>query len=98
MEVEGYLLGHPGIAQVAVVGLPDERLHEVGVAYVVPKPGARLAPHDVIAYCRGKIAGFKVPRHVLLVEELPMTSSGKVQKAKLREAAKRQLAGGPPQA
>lgn len=92
MEVEGVLLGHPGIAQAAVVGLPDARLHEVPVAYVIPKSGARLTSEDVIAYCRGKIAGFKVPRHVLLVEELPMTSSGKIQKAKLREAAKEQLA------
>jgi fatty-acyl-CoA synthase len=94
MEVEGYLLGHPAIQQVAVVGLPDARLHEVPVAFVIPKPGAALTAEDVLAYCRGKIASFKAPRHVLLVQELPMTSSGKIQKAKLREAAQVRLLGG----
>jgi fatty-acyl-CoA synthase len=88
MELEGYLLGHPAIQQAAVVGLPDDRLQEVPVAFVIPKPGAALTAEDVLTFCRGKIASFKVPRHVLLVEELPMTSSGKIQKAKLREAAK----------
>ena len=98
MEVEGYLLGHPGIQQVAVVGLPDPRLHEVPVAFVIPKAGAALTPEDVLAFCRGKIASFKAPRHVLLVQELPMTSSGKIQKAKLREAAKERIPARPPAA
>ncbi|HEX7928022.1 MAG TPA: AMP-binding protein [bacterium] len=91
MEVEGYLLGHPDIQQVAVVGLPDARLHEVAVAYVIPKSAGKLTPQGLIEYCKGKIASFKVPRHVVLVEELPMTSSGKIQKAKLRDAAKQQI-------
>lgn len=91
MEVEGYLLSHPDIHQVALVGYPDERLGEVPVAFVQPVPAAGLEPDAVIAHCTGRIASFKIPRHVLLVEEFPMTSSGKIQKAKLRELALEQI-------
>ena len=94
MEVEGYLLGHPGIREVAVVGAPDERLGEVPAAFVQPEPGAKLTPGEVTAHCKGKIASFKSPRHVFLVEDFPMTSSGKIQKAKLREMLPELLRGG----
>ena len=87
MEVEGHLLGHEGVYKVSVVGLPDERLTEVPVAFVQPRPGTGLRPQDVIDFCRGKIASFKIPRHVVFVEDFPMTASGKVQKVKLREQA-----------
>ncbi|MFI5399542.1 MAG: AMP-binding protein [SAR324 cluster bacterium] len=91
MEVEALLLGHPGIQQVAIVGAPDARLSEVGVAFVLPRPGHALTEEEVLAFCKGKIAGFKLPRRAVLVEALPMTSSGKIQKAKLREWAKENL-------
>ena len=91
MEVEGYLLGHPGVRQAAVVGYPDARLTEVAVAFVQRAPGARVAAGELIAFCRGRIASFKVPRHVLFVDDFPMTSSGKIQKARLREEAQRRL-------
>ena len=91
MEVESLLVEHAGIHQVAVVGYPDARLSEVGVAFVQPVPGARLTPEAVIGHCKGRLAGFKVPRHVLFVEEFPMTSSGKIQKVKLRELALQQI-------
>ena len=87
MEVEGFLLQHPGIHQVAVVGYPDDRLTEVAVAFVQSQPQVGLSAEDVIAYCKGKIASFKIPKHVLFIEDLPMTASGKVQKVKLREQA-----------
>jgi acyl-CoA synthetase (AMP-forming)/AMP-acid ligase II len=93
MEVEALLLGHPGIQQVAIVGVPDARLSEVGVAFVLPRPDHALTPEDVLGFCKGKLASFKLPRHAILVEELPMTSSGKIQKAKLREWAREHLAG-----
>ena len=93
MEVEAFLLKHPGVNQAAVVGYPDQRLSEVAVAFVQPAGGASLDPAEVIAHCKGKMAGFKVPRHVILVEEFPMTASGKVQKAKLRELALQQIRG-----
>jgi fatty-acyl-CoA synthase len=91
MEVEGFLLEHPAVHQVAVVGYPDARLGEVGVAFVQPRGAARPAAEELIAWCKGRIASFKVPRHVLYVEGFPMTSSGKIQKAKLREQALQQL-------
>ena len=91
VEVEGYLAIHPGVREVAVVGCPDAKLSEVPVAFVVARPNASLTADELIASCRGRIASFKIPREVHFVDELPRTSSGKVQKAKLREAAVRRL-------
>jgi fatty-acyl-CoA synthase len=90
MEVEAFLMSHPGINLAAVVGYPDERLSEVGVAFVRREPGHALTVSDVLAHCRGRIASFKIPRHVVFVDDFPMTSSGKIQKVKLREEALRQ--------
>jgi fatty-acyl-CoA synthase len=91
LEIEAYLASHPAIATVAVVGLPDARLSEVAVAFVRVAPTHKLTAPEVIEHCRGKIASYKIPRHVVFVEELPMTGSGKVQKVKLREEARRKL-------
>ena len=93
LEIEAYLASHPAIAAAAVVGLPDARLSEVAVAFLRIEPTHKLTAPQVIDYCRGKIASYKIPRHVVFVEELPMTGSGKVQKVKLREEARRRLAG-----
>ena len=156
VEVEQFLLGHPGVREVAVVAFPDERLTEVGVAFVVaehevradeeaaaaaapdsgedtsgdgspsegggaeggPRPGGRSDPdigpsaaggpgaegrgpggealaRDLLEYGRGRIASFKLPRHVLFIDALPMTSSGKVRKAELRALAAARLADRP---
>jgi fatty-acyl-CoA synthase len=91
MEVEAYLMSHPAIAVAAVVSYPDPRLSEVGVAFVRCTPGHTLTEGDVLAHCRGRIASFKIPRHVVFVDDFPMTSSGKIQKVKLREEALRRL-------
>jgi fatty-acyl-CoA synthase len=91
MEVEGHLLQHPAVHEVAVVGYPDARLTEVPVAFVIPASGAAPTAEELIAACRGRIASFKIPRHVVFVAELPTTSSGKVQKVRLREDALRLL-------
>jgi fatty-acyl-CoA synthase len=91
LEIEAYLASHPAVAAAAVVGLPDARLSEVAVAFVRVQPTHNLTAPDLIEYCRGKIAGYKIPRHVVFVEELPMTGSGKVQKVSLREEARRRL-------
>ena len=93
LEIEAYLASHPAIAAAAVVGLSDPRLSEVAVAFVRVESTHNLTAPEVIEYCRGKIASYKIPRHVVFVEELPMTGSGKVQKVKLREDANRRLAG-----
>ncbi len=84
-EIEGVLLRHEGIAQVAVVGAPDERLGEVGVAFVVPRPGASLDPEALVAWSREHMANYKVPRRVELVGELPTNATGKVMRHVLRE-------------
>jgi len=89
MEVEAYLMGHPAINLAAVVGYPDPRLSEVAVAYLRLEPGAALTEAQVVEHCRGRIASFKIPRHVFFVDDFPMTSSGKIQKVKLREDAVR---------
>jgi fatty-acyl-CoA synthase len=91
LEVEAYLMKHPGINAVAVVGFPDARLNEVAVAFVRLESGQTATASELAEYCRGKIANYKVPRHVLFVDEFPMTGSGKVQKVKLREEARRRL-------
>ncbi|MCY4012980.1 MAG: AMP-binding protein [Gammaproteobacteria bacterium] len=91
MEAEGLLLTHPAIQQVAVVGLPDVRLGEVAVAFVERRADADVEEADVIAFCRGKVASFKLPRHVVFIDEFPMTASGKIRKVELREEAKRLL-------
>jgi fatty-acyl-CoA synthase len=90
MEVEAFLMTHPAIDVAAVVGLPDARLSEVAVAFVQLAPGGTLAEHDVIEHCRGRVASFKIPRHVAFVDGFPMTTTGKIQKVKLRERALQQ--------
>jgi len=87
MEVEGLLLQFDGVQQVAVVSFPDPRLTEIPVAFVQRKPDASIGENDVIEYCRGKVATFKIPKHVLFVDAFPMTASGKIRKVELREAA-----------
>jgi fatty-acyl-CoA synthase len=91
METEGLLLEHPAVQQVAVVGVPDERLGEVPVAYVERKAGAAIDAEGVVGHCRGKVASFKLPRHVVFVDAFPMTESGKIRKAELREDAKKRF-------
>jgi fatty-acyl-CoA synthase len=91
MEVEAFLMGHTAINLAAVVSFPDSRLAEVGVAFVQREPGCGLSEIDVLSHCKGRIASFKIPRHVIFVDEFPMTSSGKIQKVKLREEALRRI-------
>jgi HIP---CoA ligase len=83
-EIEGIMIGHPQVSQVAVVGRPDERLGEVGVAFVVPRPGQALDPDQLVAWCRERMANFKVPRSVRVVDSLPLNPTGKVMKFELR--------------
>jgi acyl-CoA synthetase (AMP-forming)/AMP-acid ligase II len=86
-EIENALLAHPDVAQVAVVGAPDERLGEIGVAFVVPTAGATVDPDAVIAWSRDHMANYKVPRRVVVVDALPLNASGKVLKYELRQQA-----------
>lgn len=88
-EVEGYLLEMDGVEEIAVVSYPDERLVEVPVAFVVGS--SDLSADDLLDRCRGKIASFKIPRHIIFVEEMPVTPSGKIRKVELREWALAQI-------
>jgi HIP---CoA ligase len=90
-EVENAIIRLSSVADCAVVGRPDERLGEVGVAYVVTGAGQSLSEQDVIAHCRERLANFKVPREVVFVGSLPRNAGGKVLKRDLREQARRAL-------
>ena len=90
-EVESFLLAHPAIAQVQVIGVTDPRLSEVVCACIVLAPGRSVTVADLDAFCRGKLASFKIPRHAITLNEFPMTASGKPQKFKLREIASQSL-------
>jgi acyl-CoA synthetase (AMP-forming)/AMP-acid ligase II len=86
-EIENLMLRNEAIAQVAVVGVPDERMGEVGVAYVVLRPDAAATADDLVAWCRDNMANYKAPRRVELVDALPLNATGKVLKYELRERA-----------
>ena len=86
-EIENLLFNHAEIAQAAVIGVPDDRMGEVGMAFVVPVEGADPKAAQIVAWCRENMANYKVPRYVEVVEALPMNASNKVTKFVLRERA-----------
>ena len=83
-EIEGLVSTHPAVHLVQAVGVPDERLDEVPAVFVQLKPGAKASEEELIAWCRGRIASFKVPRYVRFVDEWPMSAT-KIQRFRLRE-------------
>ena len=83
-EIENMLCSLDGVAQAAVIGIPDERLGEVACAFVIRDPAAALDADNVIAWCRDNMANYKVPRAVHIVDSLPTNASGKVLKTELR--------------
>ena len=92
-EVEAYLRNMPEVQDAAVVAYPDPRLTEVPVAYVIPAPGQSITAEALLERMKGRIASFKIPRHVLFVDAFPMTSSGKIRKIELRADARTRLDG-----
>ena len=86
-EVEGMLQEHPAVREAAVVGIPHPSLGEVVKAYVVPQPGTRAVPRDLVSFCRERLSHYKVPRMVEFVEELPKSSIGKVLNRELKKRA-----------
>ena len=91
LEIESFLATHPAVGVVQVVGVPDDRLEEVAAAFVQLAPGAAAAESDLLEFCRGRIASYKIPRYVRLVDEWPMSAT-KIQKARLREQLLAELA------
>jgi fatty-acyl-CoA synthase len=90
-EIEEFLMGHPDVADVQVIGVPDPRFGEELMAWIIPRGGAELDRDQIADFCRGKIAHYKVPRYVQCVSEFPLTVTGKVMKFKLRERAMEEL-------
>ena len=86
-EVEQFLVQHPAIAIVAIVGVPDTRLDEVGFAFIQTHPGMHITHAELRAFCKGKLADYKVPRYLKLLEAIPRTTTGKVQRSALLELA-----------
>lgn len=93
-EIEDLLMTHPGVAHALVVGLPDPKMGEVGCICVVPSSSAQPTAEELIEFCKERLARFKVPKHVLFLNEneIPTTATGKAQKFKLAELARRRLA------
>jgi long-chain acyl-CoA synthetase len=85
IEVEEALSHHPAVAEAAVIGVPDDRWGETVMAIVIPRDGAAPAADELVAFARERLAGYKLPRIVTFVDELPRTPSGKVLKRELRE-------------
>src|SRR5215472_6704051 len=90
-EIEKFLYTCPGISDVQVIGVPDEKYGEQVVAWVKLEPDARLTQEDIREFCEGKIAAYKIPKHVKIVDSFPMTVTGKIQKFKMREMTTREL-------
>ncbi len=86
IEVEDAVFSHSAVAEVAVIGIPDDKWGELVTALVVVAEGEQISEADIIAHCRGKIAGYKIPKKVEFREAIPRTATGKIQKFKLREA------------
>jgi acyl-CoA synthetase (AMP-forming)/AMP-acid ligase II len=86
-EIENVMVRHPAVGQAAVVGVPDPRLGEVGVAFVIPRANAVVDPSELLEWCRTQMANFKVPRHVEVVDAFPLNATGKVLKFELRDRA-----------
>ena len=85
-EVEGVLLRFPKIGEAAVIGVPDDYWMEAVTAFVVPSPGEDISSEEVIAFCKESMAGYKVPKNIVIQPDLPKTPSGKILKRRIREA------------
>lgn len=94
LEVEAVLSQHPAVSEVAVIGVPDERYGEALFAAIVLAPGCQATPDDIIAHCRGRIGGYKIPRRIAFVDALPRSAVGKVLKHDLRRTYGGSASGG----
>src|SRR3954469_14887945 len=86
IEVEDAVFSHPAVAEVAVIGVPDDKWGEMVIALVVPAEGQQVTAEEIMAHCRGKLAGYKIPKRIEFRDELARTATGKIQKFRLRES------------
>jgi fatty-acyl-CoA synthase len=84
-EIEKVLANHPKVFNVAIIGVPDAKWTETGMAFIIPKQGETLTKEEILEFLQGKVAKYKFPTHVKFVDELPMTASGRIKKAELRK-------------
>ena len=84
-EVEEVIMAHPGVAETAVIGVPDDMWGEAVKAFIVPREGVKLTEEEVIQYCREKLAGYKKPKSVDFVKEIPKNVYGKINRRELKE-------------
>jgi fatty-acyl-CoA synthase len=92
-EVEEFLYTHPAVQEAHVFGVPDRKFGEQVCAWIRVRAGHALGEEDVRAYCKDRIAHFKVPRYIRFVDTVPMTVTGKPQKFKMREAMEKEFSG-----
>lgn len=92
-ELEDYLFKHPKVKQVQVIGVYDEKMGEVPVAFIEVKEGMKCSEEEISAFCRGRIANYKIPKYVRFISSFPMTASGKIKKFKLREMVEKEKIG-----
>jgi fatty-acyl-CoA synthase len=90
-EIEEFLHAHPAVSEAQIIGVPSAKYGEEVMAWVRLRPGAAATPEDLVAFCAGKIATYKIPRYWKLVDDFPMTVTGKVQKFRMRELAIQEL-------
>lgn len=91
IEIEQHLAAHPGVKSSVVVGAPDERLGQVAYAFIERASGSEASEADIVQFCKGRMADYKVPRHVAFVSEFPRTATGKIQRGVLAKAAEEAL-------
>ena len=84
-EIEVTIATHPAVADVGVIGIPDEVRGQIAKAFVVLKPGQTISPEELLAFCKGKIATYKLPREIVIVNELPRTPTGKLLRRVLKQ-------------
>ena len=92
VEVEQAVVSHPAVREAAVIGVPHERWGETPLAIVALEPGGELDEEELIAHCRERIARYKCPTRVAIVDELPKTASGKISKSELRRSVAAEIA------
>ena len=90
-EVEEFLIVHPNVIDAQVIGVPSERYGEEVCAWIIPREGSNITPEELVAYCKGNMATYKIPKYWKFVPEFPMTVTGKIRKVDMRKISTQEL-------